>query len=678
MWVLVDICVAAEHLGAFLGRDGAGASEQTGAPMAEHRWPAVPGLLYGGDYNPEQWPEEVWPDDVALMREAGVTLVTVGVFSWALLEPTPGRFELDWLARVLDLLHAGGIAVDLATATASPPPWFSLAHPDSLPVTADGVRLSWGSRQAYCPSSPDYLAAALRLVTALAERFGDHPAVRMWHVGNEYGCHVAHCFCDTSAAAFRAFLQHRYGDLDAVNAAWGTAFWSQHYSDWEQVIPPRASPTHRNPTQQLDWWRFGSHALLELYRAERDVLRALTPALPVTTNFMAPGFKPADYVAWGAEVDLVANDHYLVGADPAPMVDLALGADLMRSVGGGRPWLLMETSTSAVNWQPRNLAKEPGQLRRNALAHVARGADGVLFFQWRASRAGAEKFHSGLVPHAGTDTRVWREVVDLGRELASLADVVGSRVATRVAILWDYEAWWGVELDSHPSSDVAYLPAVRRTYEALWRAGVTVDFAHPEGDLSGYRLLLAPSLYLLGEPGAKALAGFVRDGGSLVVSAFSGIVDENDHVWLGGYPGALREVLGVVVEEFCPLLPGQTVALSDGSTGSRWSERLHLRGAQALTTITAGALAGVPVVTRHSYGAGSATYVGTDLEPAVLGALLADEVRRAGLTPVADAPAGVEVVRRGDHLFVLNHTGDPAVVAGRTVAAGDVVVLRGA
>lgn len=380
--------------------------------MSEHRWPTVPGLLYGGDYNPEQWPEEVWVEDVRLMQEAHVTMVTVGVFSWALLEPTQGHYDLGWLGRVLDLLHDGGIAVDLATATASPPPWFSLAHPDSLPVTADGVRLSWGSRQAYCPSSPDYRRAATALAGTLARRYGRHPAVRMWHVGNEYGCHVPQCFCDTSAAAFRAFLQDRYGDLDALNAAWGTAFWSQRCSAWEQVIPPRASPSHRNPTQQLDWWRFGSDALLQLYRAERDVLREITPDLPVTTNFMAPGFKPVDYVAWGREVDLVANDHYLPGADPAAEVDLALGADLMRSVGGGRPWLLMETSTSAVNWQPHNLAKAtwaaPPQRpvargprrRRCAVLPVARLAGGRREVPLRP-RAARRHRHQGVARGRG-------------------------------------------------------------------------------------------------------------------------------------------------------------------------------------------------------------------------------------------------------------------------------------
>jgi len=647
-------------------------------PPDRPTWPALAGLAFGGDYNPEQWPESVWADDVRLMREAGVTLVTVGVFAWAQLEPTRGRFEFGWLDRVLDLLAAGGIAVDLATATASPPPWLSSAHPDSLPVTAEGVRLSWGSRQAYCPSSPAYRTAATTLARVLAERYGGHPAVVLWHVGNEYGCHVSSCYCDTSAAAFRDWLRDRYGTLDELNTAWGTAFWSQRYAAWEEVLPPRASPTWRNPGQQLDWWRFSSDALLALYTAERDVLAEVTPAVPVTTNWMLPRFKPLDYRAWAREVDVVANDHYLLGEDAAPQVDLAMAADLSRSLGGGRPWLLMESSTSAVNWQPRNLAKAPGELRRNALVQVARGADGVLFFQWRASRAGAEKYHSGLVPHAGTDSKVWREVVALGAELAGLAHVAGSRVTARVALLWDWEAWWGVELDSHPSTDVQYLPAHRQVYEALWRTGITVDFVHPEDDLTPYDVLLAPSLYLVTDAAADAVAARVRAGAALVLWFFSGIVDERDQVRLGGYPGAFRELLGVRSEEYFPLPEGGSVKLDPSGRGSVWSELLHLDGAEPLARYAEGPLAGVPAVTRAAAGKGTATYVATRLDDATLAALLADVLTSAGVEPAAPAPPGVEVVRRGDRLFVVNHTGEAAEVAGHRVAAGDALVLRGA
>ncbi len=639
------------------------------------RWPAVDGIVFGADYNPEQWPEDVWAEDVRLMQEAGVNLVSLAIFSWALLEPEPGRYEFGWLDRVVDLLHAHGIAVDLATATASPPPWFSLAHPESLPVTADGVTLWWGSRQAYCPSSTAYRQAAGALAGAIAERYAAHPAVAMWHVNNEYGCHVAQCFCDTSAAAFRGWLKERHGDLAGLNAAWGTSFWSQRYTAWEQVFPPRSSPSYRNPTQQLDWWRFSSDELREVFRAEKAAVREHSD-LPLTTNFMAAHHKPLDYVAWADEVDLVANDHYLLGEDRAPHVELALAADLTRGLGGQEPWLLMESSTSAVNWQERNLAKAPGQLRRNALSHLARGADGIMFFQWRASFAGAEKWHSGLVPHAGTDSKVWREVVALGAELKALADVKGTKVCARAAILWDYEAWWALELDSHPSADVRYLSSVRAYYDVLFALGVTVDVVHPGSDLGAYDLLLAPSLYLLTSSAAAGIGARVRDGATLVVSFFSGIVDEHDHVHLGGYPGALRDVLGVRVEEFFPLGKGQQVALAGGGTGSVWSELLRTEGAEVLDSVADGPLAGTPAVTRNAHGDGAAYYLATRPDPTTMAALLSRAARDAGIEPAASVPTGVEVVRRGNRLFVLNHTDAPATVHGTEVPAGDVAVLH--
>ena len=640
--------------------------------MSVSRWPAVEGIVYGADYNPEQWPEDVWAQDVELMQQAGVNLVNLGIFSWATLEPEPGRLDFGWLDRVVELLHEGGIGIDMATATAAPPPWFSQANPDSLPTRSDGTPLWWGSRQAYCPSSPAYRSAAAQMSGRIAERYGQHPAVRMWHVNNEYGCHVAHCYCDVSAAAFRRWLQGRYGDLAALNAAWGTSFWSQRYSAWEQVLPPRDSPTWRNPTQQLDWWRFGSDELLALFKAERDAVRAVSD-LPLTTNFMASHFKALNYLTWAPEMDLVSNDHYLIGEDPAPEVELALSADLTRGIAGQAPWLLMESSTSAVNWQPRNLAKAPGQLRRNALQHLARGADGIMFFQWRASRAGAEKFHAGMVPHAGTDSKVWREVVELGELLQSLAAVKGTWVDAQVAVLWDYEAWWAVELDSHPSQDVSFLAAVRATYECLWRAGITVDFVHPEADLAPYRLVLAPSLYLMSDGAAKAVTDYVHGGGRLVVSYFSGIVDDNDHIRLGGYPGALRDVLGVRVEEFFPLAAGQQVGLSGGGTGSVWTELLATAGAEPMQTYTDGPLAGTPAITRHGFGSGTAWYIATTADPATLSNVLLEATAAAGVRPAAQVPAGVEAVRRGDLLFVINHTAEDVTVAGVVVPAGDAV-----
>nr|BFE81029.1 hypothetical protein GCM10020093_036300 [Planobispora longispora] len=330
------------------------------------------GIAYGGDWNPEQWPEETWTEDVALMREAGVTRVSVGIFSWALLEPAEGVYDFGWFDRALDLLAGAGVEACLATPTAAPPPWFGHAHPEALPVDADGRRLHHGSRQGFCPSSPVYRDKALEIAERVARRYAGHPALAMWHVHNEYGCHNARCYCDTSAAAFRDWLRGRHGTLEALNDAWGTAFWSQRYGDWEQILPPRATPSFTNPGQQLDFRRFSSDALVELYTAERDLLKKITPEVPVTTNLMAGAHMDMDCRSFAAEVDVVATDHYLIGEREEPHVDLAFAADYARSLNGGRPWLLMEHSTSAVNWQPRNFAKTPGELRRNSLAHLAR------------------------------------------------------------------------------------------------------------------------------------------------------------------------------------------------------------------------------------------------------------------------------------------------------------------
>ncbi|MGW2449505.1 beta-galactosidase, partial [Streptomyces sp. NPDC001675] len=509
-------------------------------------------IAYGGDYNPEQWPRHVWQEDVRLMREAGVNFVTVGVFSWSRIQPRPGAYDFGLLDEVLDLLHANGVAVDLATATAAPPPWFTHLHPDALPVTSSGTRLAHGSRQAFCPSHPAYAEAADALVAALAERYASHPAVVLWHVHNEFGNHNALCYCDTSAAAFRRWLQERYTTLDTLNEVWGTDFWGQRYGDWEEIEPPRDTTAFRNPGQDLDYRRFSSDELLARHRAEAALLRRLAPGIPLTTNHLGTLEKKADAYSFAADCDLISLDHYLPAADPDGHIDLALNADLARGMAAGSPWLLMEHSTSAVNWQPVNVAKRPEEMRRNSLTHLARGADGIMFFQWRQSRAGAEKWHSAMLPHGGTDTRIWKEVCGLGADLAALGEVMGTRVAADVALLFDWHNWWALELDARPCGPMRYLELVRDWYEALWRLNITCDVVAPGADLTSYKAVVAPNLYLLADEHADALTAYVRNGGHLAVGCFSGVVDAHDRVHLGGYPGALREVLGLRIDEYLP------------------------------------------------------------------------------------------------------------------------------
>jgi beta-galactosidase len=394
-------------------------------------------------------------------------------------------------------------------------------------------------------------------------------------------------------------------------------------------------------------------------------------------------------------MDVVANDHYLDHRLDDPRSELSFAADLTRGLAGGAPWLLMEQSTSAVNWQPVNVAKEPGQMTRNSLTHVARGADGVCFFQWRASAQGSEKFHSALVPHAGTDTAVWREVVELGATLDRLDEVAGTRVVADAAVVFSWESWWAADGEARPSHAVRYLDQVHAAYRALHELGVTVDVVGPDSDLSGYGLVVVPALHMVTDAQAVRVASYVEAGGHALVTFWSGIVDQDDRVRLGGYPGAFRELLGVVAEEVAPLLPGVRVTLDTGAHASLWTERLRTTDATAVASYADGPLAGVPAVTRAERGDGVAWYVATALDAPDLRDVLRSAVLGAGVSPTGpEGDGSVEVVRRtGDgrsYLFVINHahrdlehpaTGHELVtdrpVAGHVhVPAGSVRVVR--
>lgn len=636
--------------------------------MQNHRWlrtPAgtAPRISFGADYNPDQWPREVWDEDVRLMKAAGVDVVSVAIFSWAKLQPGPDTWDFDWLDELIDLLHANGIGVDLATATASPPPWLTTAHPEVLPVTADGTVLSQGGRQHWRPTSPVFREHALAIVTKLAERYGSHPGVVAWHVNNELGCHNAYDYSDDAARAFRVWLEERYGSIAGLNHAWGTAFWSQAYSAFDEILPPRVAAAFPNPTQQLDFLRFSSDALIDHLVAEREILNRISPDIPVTTNFMVVGeTSHADFAKMAGEIDFVSNDHYVVeGRD-----ELAFSAAITSGFARHRPWYLMEHSTSAVNWQPINRPKRPGELIRDSLTHVAHGADAVCYFQWRQSVAGAEKFHSAMVPHGGEDTRVFRDVVKLGGILQDLGDVVGSdRARADVAIVFDWESWRASELDSHPTEKLRYRREAFDWWTALTNAGMRVDVVPADTPLDGYRLAIAPVLYSVPTALRESLERYVEGGGHLVTTYFSGIVDENDHIWLGGYPGAFRDLLGVRVEEFRPLWEGEQVALSNGTTGTLWSEPVDVTAPDVEVLVRyEGEEELDAAVTRRPVGSGSAAYVSTRLGVEGIGALLPTLLDGAGVA--SDLPEAIRgsvelVVREGANgrfEFLINRTDD--------------------
>ncbi|ALO68230.1 beta-galactosidase [Arthrobacter alpinus] len=652
-------------------------------------------MAFGCDYNPEQWDPAVWVDDVAAMKQAGVNFVAINIFGWSHLEPRQGEYNFTNLDAIIDLLHANGISINLGTATASPPPWLTTTFPEVLPKVEDGTRRYPGGRQAFCPSSPIYRQHAALLVEQVAQRYGSHPGVALWHVSNEIGCHNAHCYCETSAEAFRDWLMKRYENLDALNTAWGTDFWSQRVSDWSEIWTPRLTLSSRNPGQSMDFRRFSSEELRSNYLLEADIIRRHSD-IPVTTNFMVTAhIRNMDYFTWTADMDIIANDHYLDHRLGEPTTELSFSADLTRGLAKNAPWILMEHSTGGVNWQPHNLAKEPGEMMRNSLAHVARGADGVCFFQWRASLQGSEKFHSALMPHAGKDSQLWRDVVELGETVAGLAEVVGSRVESNVAFMFSWESWWAVDAETRPSAAIFYLEQAHAIYAAFHAQGVTVTMVAPGADLSGFSLVVVPTLYMISDEHAAQINDYVHDGGHAVVTFYSGIVDEEDRVRTGGYPGAFRDMLGIRTEEFAPLLPEQVLELSDSRTSSLWAEKTTLHGATAVTSYVAGPTPGGAAVTVNDFGQGRAWYLGTVLDKDGLSAVVRNALDGAGVAPVApEADATLEMVRRSgadnSYLFVINHSQEERSVATTgheiltktdisqtlTVPAGSVRVIR--
>lgn len=617
-------------------------------------------LYYGGDYNPEQWSRDVWQEDIRLMKQAKVNLVSLGIFSWTNIEVAEGVYQFDWLDDIINLLHENDIKVDLATATASPPAWLTKAHPEMLPIDANGVVRSHGGRQNYCTSSPIYRERAAALVAKLAERYGDHPAVEMWHVNNEFGCHNPLCFCDTTAVAWQGWLQNKYGNLEALNEAWATNFWSQRYHNWNEIIPPRRTPdgTFPNPSMVLDFHRFSSDELLDIYKLERDTIRKYDSVHPITTNFMSMrGSIFVDYWKWAKEVDFVSTDIYLIAADPNRDIEFAYACDLTRGFANGQPWLLMEHSTSAVNWQEHNLPKEQGEMLANSIGSVARGSEGAMYFQWRQSKGGSEKFHSAMVPHAGENTRVYRQVTELGDQLDQLRDLVStSTEQAKIAIIHDYESLWAMRQYNVPTTQLDYTEISQDWYRALYNMGVRVDFVSAKADratFKKYDLVLAPTQYLMTDELEANLIDYVKNGGSLVASYFTGISNETDLIRLGGYGGKLvKDFIGVRVEEFAPLPKGSVTTLSNGYQAKLWAEISQANGAEVLATFGEGVAAGSVAIARRNYEK-PVWYVASQLTDESLKEFFGSVTKELGIE--AEGGNGTEVLRRGKFRFEIGH-----------------------
>lgn len=615
------------------------------------------GIAFGGDYNPDQWSEETWDDDVRLMKKAGVNTVALAIFSWDRIQPQENRWDFGWLDRIIDKLGKAGIATDLASATATAPLWLYEKHPEVLPCDKFGHPVNAGSRQSWSPTSPVFKEYALTLCRKLAERYGANPYVTAWHMGNEYGWNNRNDYSDNALNAFRLWCERKYGTIGALNQAWGTTFWGQEMNSFDEVLIPRfmGADSMVNPGQKLDFERFGNDMLLDFYKAERDAIAEICPDKPFTTNFMVSTDQCCmDYADWANEVNFVSNDHYFHEGGEMHLDELACSDALMDSFALGKPWYVMEHSTSAVQWKPLNMRKRKGETVRDSLAHVAMGADAINFFQWRASAFGAESFHSAMVPHAGEDTKLFRQVCELGETLRTLADagVQGSELErSDTAILFSAESEWATRSETLPSMKLNHWHDVRDWYRAFLDAGTRADIMPLKYDWSDCKTVVLPTVLMLSAVDTRRLADFAAAGGRVVVGYATGLIDENFHTWLGGYPGAgnglLRDMLGIRGEEFnilgsgvegepeaIRLGAGGEVALEDaaalnGATTRLWQNDVTVTGDRTqVLAMYAGEeadeweLDGMAAVTRNPYGAGEAYFVGCDLDVADLTKLI--------------------------------------------------------
>ncbi|MBS1709645.1 MAG: beta-galactosidase [Armatimonadetes bacterium] len=630
------------------------------------------GLLHGADYNPEQWPRETWADDARFMTEVKFTSASVGIFSWVSLEPAEGRFEFGWLDDVMDILARDGRFACLATPTAAMPAWMSQKYPEVLRTDPDGVRRKHGNRVNFCWTSPVFRDKVAAIDHALAERYAGHPALGCWHISNEYG---GTCHCSLCEAKFRTWLQARYGSLDALNHAYWTAFWGHTYTDWSQIEIPGGKGEGSVFGLALDWKRFSSQQIIDMYCYERDILKSHTPDVPCTTNLMGT-YDCVDGFAISKEMDFVAWDSYpwFSGRpdEPAAWVRTSFVHDLNRSLKD-KPFLLMECTPSSSNWYPTWQLKRPNQFMLEGLQAVAHGSEGVQYFQWRQSRGSMEQFHGAVVAHNNrSDMRVFQQVKEMGELLATMPFVAGSGVPAEAAVVYDWEVAWGLEtcIDFR-SKRAQYEKTVVTHYRALVEQGLDVDVVDSVSDLSRYKLVVAPMLFLLRPGVAERLAAYVDQGGTLVCTYMTGWVDQSGLAFHGGAPEALRAVLGVESEEWDELYERQSNSfIWNGNTyeATTYCERVRAVGAEVLATFASDFYAGEPVLTRNNYGSGKAYFVGTRTDIGFLRDFSKQIASEVGLTPgvASEGPTSVSVRRRqgadADYIFVLNYAQEAAQV----------------
>lgn len=608
-------------------------------------------ILFGGDYNPNQWPKEIWEEDIRIFKKASINSATVNVFSWAKIQPSENYYDFEELDQIIEKLSTEGFDIVLATSTAALPAWMFKKYPEVARTDYDGRHHKFGQRHNACPNSLVYQKYAERLATKLAERYGENPQVTCWHINNEYG---GECYCDNCEKAFRVWLKDKYHTIEALNKAWNMEFWGHTVYEWDEIVLPNALSEGIGYDKtafagiSIDYRRFNSDSLLKNYMMERDAIRKIDPTTPITTNLMGT-FKGLDYFKWAKEMDLVSWDNYPSYNTPWSLV--AMTHDLMRGLKQ-QPFMLMEQTPSQQNWQPYNSLKKPGQMRAQSYQTIAHGADTIQYFQLRRSIGACEKFHGAVIEHVGhEDTRVFRETAALGAELAQLSDIIGTQTQAQVAVIFDWDNYWALEYTSGPTVDLKYVEQIHRYYRYFYEQNIAVDLVPVDADLSKYKLVAAPVLYMIKEGMQERLTDFVKQGGALLTTYMSGIVDQSDNVHLGGYPGPLRELAGIWVEEIDALAPEQSNGVSlvnEELTGTSnlVSDLIHLENAEALAHYTSNFYAGMPAVTKNTFGDGTVYYFGGQLEDQLQDQLFKTIVKETDITPVIEEATKLEIACR--------------------------------
>ena len=641
-------------------------------------FPQTGGFVHGGDYNPEQWLDrpDILEEDIRLMKKAGINSATLGVFSWSVLEPKEGEFHFEWLEAIIDRLYENGIYTVLATPSGARPAWLDAAYPEAMRVDRRGMRARHGGRHNHCMSSPKYREKVEIIDRKLAKRFGSHPGVILYHISNEFS---GECFCPYCVKKFRQYLWEQYDhDIEKLNAAWWTTFWSHRYNSFDQIEPPFENGETSVMGLNLEWKRFTTWNTNDFMKHETGVLRSVTPEIPVTANFMRL-FGGLDYRKMAPELDVISWDNYPEFHNDREtlaetMRETAFQHSVMRSLKAGKPFMMMESAPGLVNWQPVNKLKRPGIHRLACLQAIACGSDSVQYFQWRKSRGSFEQFHGAVVDHIGTDdTRVFREVAEVGELLRKIAPAAGTTVKPRAALLFDWDNRWAID-DAKAFSQASkkYEETCIDIWKAFFRLGADMDVVGSDEDLSDYNVVAAPMLYMLQPGTAENLKRFVERGGQLFATYCTGYVDKEQLCFLGGFPGdGLKSLFGIVSEEIDSLYPSDRngIVLEDGSCWEvrDYAEILRVQDAQVLGTYADDFYKGTAALTCKEYGKGRAYYAAArtaaeQMQP-LFGKLLAD----AGI-PVRKLPEGVECHVRsgesGNYAFYLNSTSEQVSVSG--------------